>query len=203
MGTVTSELINLFSFLLPGFITSFLFYALTAFPKKSEFEAVVIALIYTVVINLIVTLLGLIPLPLTTWPELSQKLLPIPLALVLGFLWAHFYNKDKLHKLLRKLKITNQTSYPSEWYGVFSETQTYVILNLKDSRRILGWPMEWPASPKQGHFVLEDAEWLITGENGGTTRVPLTTVDKIVIDTNNVDIVEFVKDSAGQKGERT
>jgi hypothetical protein len=50
MTMITSELISLFDFLLPGFITSFLFYSLASFPKKSEFEAVVIALIYTIII---------------------------------------------------------------------------------------------------------------------------------------------------------
>jgi len=46
MGYVTTELINLFNFLLPGFITSFLGNSLTSFPKKSTFELVVLTLIY-------------------------------------------------------------------------------------------------------------------------------------------------------------
>lgn len=36
MTYVTGEIINLFNFLLPGFIPSFLFYSLTSFPKKDE-----------------------------------------------------------------------------------------------------------------------------------------------------------------------
>ncbi|MDR2344298.1 MAG: hypothetical protein LBD86_07195, partial [Spirochaetaceae bacterium] len=82
------------------------------------------------------------------------------IALIIGLAWSYLYNNDRIHKLLRKFKITNQTSYPSEWYGTFTETKSYIILDLKDERRIMGWPTEWSNSPQQGHFILEDAKWL-------------------------------------------
>jgi hypothetical protein len=199
MGIVTSELIELFRLLLPGFITSFLFYALTSFPKKSEFEAVVIALIHTIVINVLVKVPERICLGIGTffvfgeWTGVSETVFSIIIALGIGLLWSYLYNNDIIHKHLRKNKITNQTSYPSEWYGTFSETKTYIILHLKDRRRILGWPMQWPNSPDKGHFILEDADWLDVDERGNTKPIPLTNVDKIMIDTNNVEMVEFVK----------
>ncbi|MDR1215123.1 MAG: hypothetical protein LBK25_00405, partial [Treponema sp.] len=71
-------------------------------------------------------------------------------ALFIGFLWSGLYNNDIIHKFLRKRKITNQTSYPSEWYGVFSETQKFIVLDLKDGRKITGWPLVWPNDPQQG-----------------------------------------------------
>lgn len=200
MGIVTGELIDLFGFLLPGFITSFLFYALTSFPKKSEFEAVVIALIYTIVIKILVKVPEFICLGIGTffvfgaWTRLSETAFSIIIALGIGLLWSYLYNNDIIHKHLRKKNITQQSSYPSEWYGTFSKTKTYIILHLKDRRRILGWPMQWPNYADKGHFVLEDADWLDVDENGSTKPIPLTSVDKIMIDANNVDMVEFVKD---------
>jgi hypothetical protein len=196
---ITNELISLFSFLLPGFITSFLFYSLTSFPKKSEFEAVVIALVYTIVIKAIVELLEILFIflgkhltAIGEWTELSTTVSSIIIALVIGLVWSRLYNNDILHKWLRKWKITNQTSYPSEWYGTFTETKKYVILDLKDERRIMGWPAEWPNSPQQGHFVLEEAKWLVD-KNGEADIISLETIDKILIDTKNVEMVEFVK----------
>jgi hypothetical protein len=200
MEYVTSELINLFNFLLPGFITSFLFYSLTSFPKKSEFEMVVMALIYTVIINALVEVWGWVLIAVGNsgcsmgeWSSVAKVLWSVFFALVIGFLLTSFYNNDSLHKLLRKLNITNQTSYPSEWYGTFSETKdSYVVLHLVDGRRIMGWPLEWPSSPKSGHFVLEDAVWLAE-DNGEAQNIELINVKKIMLDTTNIAMVEFIK----------
>jgi hypothetical protein len=199
MNIITNELIALLTFLLPGFITSFLFYSLTSFPKKSEFEAVVIALIYTVIINAIVELLGMgfiaIGKKLFTigeWNQLAKTIHSIIAALIIGLLWSGLYNNDIIHKFLRLIRITKQTSYPSEWYGTFSETQKFIVLDLKDGRKITGWPLLWPNNPQQGHFVLERAQWVIE-ENGKSSVMPLEEVDKIMIDANNVEMVTFLK----------
>jgi nucleoside recognition membrane protein YjiH len=125
---ITNELVALFTFLLPGFITSFLFYALTSFPKKSELEVVVIALIYTIVINAVVEILGIIFIAIGNrfaigeWNQLSKTIWSIITALGIGLLWSWLYNNDIIHKFLREFKITSKTSYPSEWYGAFYET---------------------------------------------------------------------------------
>ena len=204
MGIITSEIIDLFSFLLPGFITSFLFYALTSFPKKSEFEAVVIALIYTVIIKAAVEWLGISGI-FDEWNETYKTIWAICIALIIGLVWSLLYNNDIIHKMLRVLKITKQTSYPSEWYGAFSETKSFIILNLKDGKRITGWPLIWPNYPNQGHFVLEQAKWLTVAEDEKISEIPLETVDKIMIDTVTVEMVEFLKfqdELEGEKHER-
>jgi hypothetical protein len=205
---ITNELISLFSFLLPGLITSFLFYSLTSFPKKSEFEAVVIALIWTIVIRALVETLEIFFIALGNrlfaigeWNELSETISAIITALIIGLVWLYLYNNDRIHRLLRKFKITNQTSYTSEWYGTFSETKRYIVLNLKDERRIMGWPVEWPNYSQQGHFVLQRAEWLIDEDDNSYT-IPLETVDKIMIDANNVEMVTFLKFNDELEGEQ-
>jgi hypothetical protein len=204
---ITNELISLFNFLLPGFITSFLFYSLTSFPKKSEFEAVVIALIYTIIINALIEILEIAFIALGSvfsigeWNELSKNVCAIITAVCIGLLWSYLYNNDRIHTFLRGFKITNQTSYPSEWYGTFTETKRYIVLDLKDGRRISGWPLLWPNYPKQGHFVLEQAKWLVD-ENDKSSALPLETVDKIMIDSDNVEMVTFLKFNDELEGEQ-
>jgi hypothetical protein len=205
MDIVTSELIKLFSFLLPGFITSFLFYSLTSFPKKSEFEAVVIALIHTIIINTLVKALEFICLAIGNlvtignWNQISETFFSVIFAVCIGLLWSYLYNNDIIHKHLRKRRITNQSSYPSEWYGTFSETKSFVILDLKDRKRITGWPVKWPHNPDQGHFVLQDAKWLVEQENR-QSEIPLITIEKIMINVNDVEMVEFVKNDEESGG---
>jgi hypothetical protein len=134
------------------------------------------------------------------WNQLSKTVWSIITALFIGLLWSGLYNNDIIHKFLRKIKITNQTSYPPEWYGTFSETKSYIILDFKDKRRIMGWPAEWPNDPKKGHFVLEDARWLIVDQDGKSSAIPLKTIDKILIAVHNIEMVEFVKDEEALGG---
>ena len=157
------------------------------------------ALIYTVVINSLVDVLGWGFLALgktgfsiAEWSSTAKVLWSVFFALLFGFLLTFLYNNDLLHKLLRKLKITNQTSYPTEWYGTFSETHLYVVLHLTDGRRIMGWPLEWPSSPKNGHFVLENAAWLVETD-GKSDEIELSNVEKIMLDAANINMVEFIK----------
>jgi hypothetical protein len=89
---------------------------------------------------------------------------------------------------LRKLKITQSTSYPSEWYGAFAENPTYVVLHLTDGRRLYGWPLQWPSQPNSGHFSMAQAEWLT--DNGS---IVLDNVGSLLIPASEVKFIEFMK----------
>ena len=187
MENVNSQLISVLQYLLPGFVSAWIFYGLTAYPKPSPFERVIQALIFTFIIR--------------GATEFSEKffniqpssfILSLSLALILGILLSCFANTDILYKLLRHLKITKETSYPSPWFSAFSDNITYVVLHLKDTRRIYGWPKEWPNDPRDGHFLLQNACWL-EEENGENKEVPLDDLKGLLIDSANVEMVEFAK----------
>jgi hypothetical protein len=74
-------------------------------------------------------------------------------------------------------------------------------LDLKDGRKITGWPLLWPNDPLQGHFVLEQAKWIIEAD-GNLSVMPLEAVDKIMIDANNVEMVTFLKFNDELEGEQ-
>jgi hypothetical protein len=42
----------------------------------------------------------------------------------------------------------------------------------------MGWPAEWPNYSQQGHFVPEDAKWLVN-ENGEVNTILLETIELI------------------------
>ena len=162
MDNLSVELVALLRYLLPGFLTAWIFYGFTSYPKPSEFERIVQALIFTILVQSVVVLAGAAFswmgwIQVGFWTSQSELVASVIVATILGFLFVMGANTDWFHTIVRKLGISKETSYASEWFGVFAKNVTYVILHLKDERRIYGWPMEWPSEPDNGHFSLVQA----------------------------------------------
>ena len=134
MESVSGNLITILEYLLPGFITAWIFYSLTSFVKPSQFERVVQALIFTFVIQFFVQVFH----SLFTWWNITyiqenwessvRLVLSSMVSLFLGIGLSYFTNNDKFHKLLRKLKITRETSYPSEWFDAYKMSPTLYFI---------------------------------------------------------------------------
>lgn len=195
MDLPSKTVIDVLTYLMPGFITAATVYNLTPAPRPIPFERVVLALIYTMVVQVMVLalketllLVGTTVMTIGIWTDETQLTWSVVIVILLGLLVAYIANTDKLHSRLRDLGITRQTSYSSEWYGAFSQNRGYVVLHLNGQRRLYGWPEEWPSAPDQGHFVIALAEWL-DEEN---KSIPLTGVEKILIKVSEVEMVELM-----------
>lgn len=193
MENLTADIVSLLRYLLPGFLAAWIFYGFTSYTKPSQFERVVQALIFTLIVQSVANCFQNIFLWMGKfyvageWNEQSILITSIISAVVVGFVFALFANTDKFHYLARTLGITRETSYPSEWYGVFSKNVTYVVLHLNDERRIYGWPTEWPSEPGKGHFSLEQASWLVDGKEN-----PIVGVKFMLLQAEDVKWVEFM-----------
>ena len=148
MDSISNDLVNVLQYLLPGFLTAWVFYSLTSYPKPSQFERVVQALIFTLIIQVGVSLEKILFVNIgSTWnmgyyTDQTKLFCSVVNAFLLGIVFSYFANNDRFHKLLRKLGITRETSFPSEWFGTFLNNVTYVVIHLKDERRVYGWPVE-------------------------------------------------------------
>lgn len=199
MENIANELFSVLRFLLSGFFAAWIFYGLSAYEKPSQFERVIQALIFTLVVQFLVSVYGLIisaemhSLPIdSTLQVYEESIVSFIISVFVGVFFAVLANKDWLHLFLRKIGITKQTSYPSEWFGAFNTRNSYIVLHLKDERRLYGWPQEWPQSPDKGHFYMALASWL---ENeGDETYLPSVQVDGILISIHDVQFVEFMKE---------
>jgi hypothetical protein len=196
MEGLAQELIPFLQYLLPGFVTSWLFYALTSYQRPGQFEQIVQALIFTFLIQVGVTLIkyfcfwvGEVWWVVGVWDKTAEPVWAVIMAVLLGLGFSYFANTDKLHAVLRKVGVTRETSYPSEWYNSFLSNESYIVLHLRDERRMMGWPREWPSSPIKGQFVLELPAWL--AEDGA--HLPLQGAAYFVIDVKEVFWVEFLK----------
>lgn len=193
MDDFAKDFVSVLQYLLPGFVSAWVFYALTAYPKPSQFERVVQAMIFTlftqgalVIVEFILTYIGKYR-AIAIWTESSSLIWSIVIALFLGLLFSYFANNDKLHKILRNIGITHEDSFPSQWFKSFVKP-TYVVLNLKDGRRLYGWPSEWPSDPATGHFLIADPSWQL--DDGQEKRI--VGVKNILININDVLWVEFL-----------
>ncbi len=192
MNWASSEAVAILAFLLPGFVAAAIFYSLTSFPRPDAFERVVLALIFTA-ISQAITEYGLSVFVEaggaaeagSQWRLLSS----IPVAAVLGLGAAVSSNTDAVHGLCRCLRITRETSYPSEWYSTFARLNdnSYIVLHLPGERRLYGHAREWPSNPKDGHFCVIEPEWL--GENNERSK---TGVSAMLIPASEVTMVEFL-----------
>jgi len=193
---ISGNIIDLIVFLLPGFVCAWVFYGLTSHPKPHQFERIIQALIFTFIVraNLIgaewlFAAIGDRLFTIGQWDDSAETLVSLLIALVLGAIFAYLVNADVLHHYLRKLKLTTRTSHPSEWFYVFSEKVTFVILNLKDGRRLYGWPKEWPLEPDKGQFYIMLPAWIL--EDG--SQLDLPELDGVLIRADDVKWVEFLR----------
>ena len=195
MSELSSDILKILYQLAPGFLAAWVLYGLTSYPKPSEFERVIHALILTFVIAAVVPLEKYVALrigrhfQLGPWNSEAALIASMLTGLALGLVLSWLSNTDNLYAFARKLLITTRTAYPSEWYGAFVEKPLrYVVLHLTGERRILGWPRQWPSEPKSGYFMLMDAAWLDDGK-----QIPLDRDHAILIPVRDVEMVEFVK----------
>ncbi len=196
-GIPSSEIVDAIYRLLPGFVTAWIFYGLTAHPKASSFERVIQALIFTLFVDAIVRLVGVSLVGLGSrfeytigqWNADNAFIWKVAIAILLGFVFAWFANGNRFHSLLPHW-MSKRTSYPSEWFSAFNRTKRHVYLQFVDDRRIFGWPEEWPDEPGKGHFVLTEAEWILPDN----TRIPLAAIERIVIPASDIHLVEFEKE---------
>ena len=201
MNWASGGIVDTLKFLLPGFVSAAIFHSFTSHSKPGEFGLVVQALIFTIVGEAVIT--ALLLMDSFAWMKGRGVVLSVPVAVLLGLVAAYFSNNDTVHRLFRRLGVTRETSYPSEWYSTFARTDCYVVLHLKGERRLYGWPEEWPSRPDEGHFRITEGEWLFeTGtEDEYQKKMPATEISAILIPVGEVEMVEFVSASPDEETE--
>ena len=190
--TISGETINILAYLLPGFVAAAVFYSLTPLPRPDAFGQIIHALIFTI-LGHAVTQTIILPNSQnnTEAPAGLFLVLPVPVAVILAVVVALTLNNDLVHALLRRAKVTRETSYPSEWFSTFARhTEQYVVLHLRGGRRLYCWPEEWPSDPKQGHFRVAKCEWLTDNQS-----IRVDEVEVMLIAVTEVEMVEFLPKS--------
>lgn len=87
-----------------------------------------------------------------------------------------------------KLKLDKSIS--TSWPAIFKMERGYVILNLKNGDRLLGWPLGRPEKPDAGHFHLIRTRWLRQQREREVEAS--TTEHSIVIAAIDVAWIQFI-----------
>ena len=196
MDLTNSDLLALLLALLPGLITAELVSALTVREQRKPLERVIQALLYTFLNHVTwIVVVGLVNGALA-WagrPALADTtgvhMVGLAVcAIAWGFGVAWIINTGRSHRFLReRLGITKTGSRPSVWYDVFYDRQQYVVVHLKDERRVYGWPLKYSEHSDRGHLFLTRAEWL--EGPGGQARPEFS----LLINVADIQYIEFVE----------
>ena len=198
MSWVSSEVVGVLTFLLPGFLAAKIFYSLTFHPVPGVFDRIIHALIFTVAGRALTASLSSFFLGDSTidesagWNNGYDLLSNFVVATILAVASAFIVNNDTLHGCLRRINVTKETSYTSEWYRAFARHPgCYVILHMDEQRCLYGYPEEWLSDPNKGHFRITEAEWL-ADDVADANRLDGTEVAAILVPATQVKMVEFL-----------
>ncbi len=174
--------------LLPGFLTAEIISAFAIRERREPLDRIIQALLYTFLshVTWIVFCKTVGSGRDVPWSSGGHVVGLGICALLWGVVGVWLVNAGILHRRLRKWHFTKRTSRPYAWYDAFYRTTQYVVVHLKDRRRILGWPKLYPENPGQGHLFLVNARWLSCDNAKEESRI------SILIDSADVQFVEFI-----------
>ena len=193
----TFQALQILIFLIPGFISEVILNAFIVRKEKKEFEKIIEALIFSMLIYTIYSIaIGGSPIVLnqttnsitlsydkTSFLWLGAISMGIPVALGL------LITNDLHMRLARKLQITRKTARSSVWFDVLYDIRRHIIINFENGRRIYGWPMYYSNDPKNPYIFLFKPAW-IQGEN----FVSLDDLEGILITPEQkIESIEFLK----------
>lgn len=186
--------------LLPGFLMMIVFYWLADAKQPGQFEHVIQALICTGLIKILVDVISSAAVwagrwgTVGTWTENVAMAWAILLAIGFGLGLAYCSRHDVLYRLARKVGLTSRASV-GEWrYSFLRFPDRGIVLSLKDGRRLMGYPLAWPAEPVGGHFLMEFPTWVV-----GEKLEPQEGVTFLLIANSDVQWVEFLEPQGDSK----
>ncbi|WP_226454917.1 DUF6338 family protein [Pseudomonas sp. AF03-9] len=196
MEDLATKIIPLVQMLIPGFITTMMFYWLADVKTPGQFERTIQALVGTGIITLLVACVRLAlefvgeKYPIfSPWSPTVESSWGVGLAVGIGLLLAYASNHDHFYRFARWLGLTSRASN-SEWIFTFRRREgKNIVLTLLDGRRLFGYPSAWPASPKDGHFLITQPSWVDANDQW----VDVVGVESYLICNTDVLMVEFME----------
>ncbi|MDP8238206.1 MAG: DUF6338 family protein [Candidatus Hatepunaea meridiana] len=201
--TIPNTTLFLLLVLLPGFISLLIDRGFVYRPGDTVFDKLIRATFYTFIIHIVYTM---IMREFTPWDFNTDKskltieftnrlgvILLFGIAVLLGCIVGWLKTNDIYMRLARRCKLTNLTARSSIWQDVFiDKRRSYVVINLKDGRRINGWPEYYSNQFVKGPVIfLSNAKWIFKeDEKEGEIEIPNP---GILINSDEIQFIQFYK----------
>ncbi|HPI13626.1 MAG TPA: DUF6338 family protein [Spirochaetota bacterium] len=195
---VTLQTLQILIFLIPGFISAAILNALIVRNEKKEFAHIVEALMFTMIIYTIYSLMDM-RIPVIPGEDQSIEiegvsfLVLLVLSVALPTVFAYALHNDVIMQAARKLKITKKTSRDSVWNDAFNEYTTWITIHFKDGSRITGYPRFFSDKMDQSCFYLQRPAW-VTQKKGKDINVPLNVEGILITPQMPIEYIYFLKD---------
>lgn len=193
MDSVLAEALPVLQAIMPGFVVTFIFYWLSDAPKPGQFERVIQALMSTVVIQVVVEVIRWLALlagqfhSLGQWTDGVAMGWSVTIAVGSGLLLAKWANNDAIYAICRDLRLTSRSA-DGEWrFAHRTQKDRGVTLQLKDGRRLAGYPRAWPTDPTTGHYLIIQPTWIVDG-----SYEPADRITSMLISVTDVAWTEFL-----------
>ena len=179
------ETLVIFVLLIPGFISSAILSAIVVRGETGNLARVIEGLMFSFAIYAVVWgFVRFSPIVVRLLEYSSGKstyvVRPIPEAMVLilavavllPILAGYSINHDVHMKFLRAIRVTKKTSRESLWLDIFTDLgQRPVVANLKNGKRIRGWPLYYSSRSGERGLYLYRPAYLDPG--GGVRKLPI------------------------------
>jgi hypothetical protein len=204
--SLTVEALNIMLLLLPGFMSGQIFYSIYQTGEVTASKRTLDALVFSFLIYLITALF-------TKWEPLSKVevadgnfdfivnsdnkliLITILFIIVLPIIIGAIYHSDIFHCILRKCRVTTKTSRKNTWNDAFLTQDRYVIVTLKDKRRIRGYPTMFSTDPEEGFLYLFNPAWVCDEKESETDADYLEKYCRgFLLNRDNIELIEFTLD---------
>lgn len=196
------EALNIILLLIPGLLSSQIFYSTFQVRNVSAQKRVLDAVLFTFVIYALVS-------TFVQWDPVAQvKANPeqieyifttnnnlifttLAILILLPLLVGFIYYKDILHGILRKAGITTQTSRLNTWNDAFHTQDRYIIITMKDGRRVRGYPHMFSTDPEEGFIYLYNPAWVNDDKIEGESDYIESHCHGFLLNRDNIELIEF------------
>ena len=206
----TYETLNLLLLLFPGLISSRIICLIDRKQKKDNVKLIFDVLIYSFLSFVIVDwLYSWEPIfsinksvdnvyTYTASSDVKAIALTLISSVTLPIVVGAFLHHDLHMRVLRFLKVTNKTSRDTAWDDVFTNTDRYITIHLKNGNRLTGWPMYYSNSPDEGFLYVYEPAW-VDDDN----QYLETNSHGVLVNKDEIEFVEFLKqdDERGNESE--
>lgn len=203
--SLTYETLNILFFLIPGFFSALILDSVITRKTKNSFAIISEALVFSFLIYAIQSfiykweplIVSTDSSTLSTSYTFSSDSISLILILVASIVLPLFVGASIHHDwhtgFFRKIGITDKTSRISTWHDAFINESGYVIVTLRDMRRIHGWPKYYSHQRAEGELFLHDPAWIVQEGENEPKYLP-TKTKGMLLSSDDIKFIEFLEE---------